>query len=82
MYVDCKVVNNIIVKYRHPIPCLDDLLDELHSTCYFSKVDVKSWYHQIRIREGMNGKEFSKLNMACMNGWLCLLDLQMLLALL
>lgn len=29
MYVDCKVVNNIIVKYRHPIPRLDDLLDEL-----------------------------------------------------
>jgi hypothetical protein len=38
--VDCRVVNNIIVKYQHPIPRFDDMLDELHGSCIFSKIKV------------------------------------------
>jgi len=69
MCVDCMYfVNTITIKYRHHIPRLDEMLDELHKSCIFSKIDLKSRNHQIGMKEGGEWKILLRLSMVYIRG--------------
>ena len=44
-------MNKIKIKNHYPLPCIDDLLDQLKEVVYFTKLDLHSGYHQVGVAE-------------------------------
>ncbi|GJR16963.1 putative reverse transcriptase domain-containing protein [Tanacetum coccineum] len=51
MCIDYKELNKLTVKNRYPLPRIDDLFDQLQGSSIYSKIDLRSGYHQLRVRE-------------------------------
>ena len=46
-----RQLNKMTIKNRYPLPCIDDLFDQLHGATVFSKIYLRFGYHQVRIKD-------------------------------
>ncbi|GKC60891.1 putative reverse transcriptase domain-containing protein, partial [Tanacetum coccineum] len=51
MFIDYRELNKLTVKNRYPLPRIDDLFNQLQGSQFFSKIDLRSGYHQLRVHE-------------------------------
>ena len=49
--VDYQKFNIVMVKNKYALPRIEDLFDQLNGACYFLKIDLRSGYHQLRVRD-------------------------------
>ena len=49
--IDYRQLNRVTIKNRYPLPRIDDLFDQLRGTRVYSKIDLRTGYHQLRVRD-------------------------------
>ena len=49
--IDYRQLNRVTIKNKYPLPRIDDLFDQLRGTWVYSKIDLRTSYHQLRVRE-------------------------------
>lgn len=51
MFIDYRQLNKVTIRNKYPLPHIEDLFDQLQGAAHFSKIDLRSGYHQLWIRE-------------------------------
>ena len=70
--IDYKSLNKVTIRNQYPIPRIDNLLDQLKGTKFFSRVDLMLGYHQVPIEQTNVWKTALKSKEGLFNGWPCL----------
>ena len=52
MCIDYRNLYKVTIKNKYPLPRIDDLYDKLQGSSFFSTIDLRSGYHQLRVRDG------------------------------
>nr|GEU50993.1 putative reverse transcriptase domain-containing protein [Tanacetum cinerariifolium] len=76
MCIDYLELNKLTVKNHYPLPRIDDLFDQIQGSSIYSKIDMRSGYHQLRFERKISKRQLSKLVMAITNFKLCPLNKQ------
>jgi hypothetical protein len=71
--VDYRKLNDLTIKNRFPMPLVEEILEELAGTRYFTSLDLTAGYHQIRMGEGEEFKTAFKTHRDIISSELCLL---------
>ena len=53
LYIDYQELNKVTIKNKYPLPRVDDLFDQLRGTQIFSKIDLRSGYHKLKVKRVM-----------------------------
>ncbi|XP_017632516.1 uncharacterized protein LOC108475006 [Gossypium arboreum] len=51
MYIDCRQLNKLTIKNKYPLSRIDELFDQFRGASVFSKIDLRSGYHQLKVKE-------------------------------
>ena len=65
--IDYRQLNKMTIKNRYQLPPIDDMFDQLLGATVFSKIDLRSGYHQVRIKDEDILKQFLGLDMVTMS---------------
>ncbi|GJS56042.1 putative reverse transcriptase domain-containing protein [Tanacetum coccineum] len=76
MCIDFRELNKLTVKNRYPLSRIDDLFDQLQGSSVYSKIDLRSGYHQVGFVKKIFQRPHSELDMEIMNFKLCRLNKQ------